>query len=188
MFDWFNQRTVVKQVPQQPRGMLPTYVTSESIVLCKGSSTVRNTYEIRLALFMAVQQRLKFILAIRSGVQVESGLREHLQRHGGRVQEGAIDEYSISLGHTTRTGEEGDCWVLGDSEAHRRLLLAIDSEWLRERLDLNSIIVAEQSPQFEAALRSETFEATNLDGENVGNALAALCRELKSLGGFLFVQ
>lgn len=158
------------------------------MALCKSAATIRNTYEIRLALYMAVKQRLTFILGIRPGASVAPDLCEHLNKHDGKIQEVASDEFSVSFGHVTSAGTEGRCWVLGDSSTHRQLLGSLHSQWLRERLEVNSQITAAEAPQLEAALRGESLECTNIDDENVRDALAALCRELKSQGGFLFVQ
>jgi hypothetical protein len=188
MFDWFKRKAAAGQAAPRPRGVMPTYVTSEFVVLGKAASVVRNTYEIRLALFMALQQRLAFVLAVRPGGEVKSDLRAHLERNGGRIQEVTLDEYSVYLGHVKATEEEGDGWVLGDSATHRDLLQALQSQCLREKLALDSTISFVEVPQLEQALRDESISTVNIDGEKVGDALANLCNGLKAQGGFLFVQ
>ena len=72
--------------------------------------------------------------------------------------------------------------------AHHRFLSSLTSQWLRERLTLNSTICAAEPLDLEKTLRNETIDATNIDGENIRDALLALCRELRTQGGFLFVQ
>lgn len=158
------------------------------MVLCKASRLVRNSYEIRLALFMALQERLQFVLAIRPGTEVEPDLQGHLELQGGHIRESACDEYSVCFSHRYADGTEGACWVLGDQIANRQFLSSLTAQWLRDRLALNSTISATESTDLEKTLRNETIDATNIDGENLRDALSALCRDLRTQGGFVFVQ
>src|SRR5438093_8973884 len=95
----FKSKTPEKNTEPRPRGVLPTYVTHDAVVLCKASPTIRNAYEIRLALFMASTRKCRFILAVRPGAVVEPALRAHLEAHGGSIQEREFEDYSVYVGH-----------------------------------------------------------------------------------------
>src|SRR5215831_372119 len=110
MFSSFKRKPLDRKTEPRPRGVQPTYVTGDSVILCKASPTVRNAYEIRLALYMAFTRKSRFILAVRPGTKVEPGLRAHLQKHGGSVQERELQDYSVFVGHIKATGDEGDGW------------------------------------------------------------------------------
>src|SRR6266850_1806971 len=101
MFGLFKRRN--KPSPERkPRGVLPTYVTNDSVVLSKAAPLIRNAYEIRLALYMAKSRNLRFILAVRPQAQVEASLVALIKEHGGSVDESQLDDYSVYVGSASK--------------------------------------------------------------------------------------
>jgi hypothetical protein len=170
------------------RGVLPTFVSDDLVVLCKSSPTIRNSYEIRLALYMAFTRNSKFILAVRHGAKVDPVLRAHLEQHGGSIQEMEISDYSVYVGHSKPDGEEGDGWVLGDSKAHSKLCATLRSDWCRKRIAVGSSLAGADIGALERVLIAESISQTNIDDENVRDALLALAHAAKTVGGTIFVQ
>ncbi len=172
---------------EQARAVLPSYVTDKLVVLSKASLRVRDTYEIRLALFMAASKGLQFVLAVRSGAIVDHSVLELLAEHGGTVQEADLPEFSVYLGRAKLDGSE-DGWVLGDSSALKSLTCEVKSEGLRARLAVGAVWAHEELDELAAKLTAEHIALDNIDGENVVAALLALVHAARSDGGHLFIQ
>jgi hypothetical protein len=171
----------------KPRGILPTHVTDQQVVLCKAAPAIRNAYEIRLALFMAVQSGRTFVLAVQPGAQVDEAL-EHIRKHGGDVVRAPILDHSIYVGTVGRGGEEGDGWVAGDGRLWATVLAGLRSPWLRARLVVGGLVAAGELAQFRDALAAETIRARNVDDEDIRQALLRLAGEALQVGGSVFVQ
>src|SRR5436309_981683 len=109
----------------KPRGILPTSVTDQQVILCKAAPTIRNTYEIRLALFMAAQSGRTFVLAVSPMAFVDQALEAHIRQHGGDIVREAIQRHSVYLGAVDREGAEGDGWVAGDGQTWGSVICAL---------------------------------------------------------------
>ena len=181
MFGIFKRKSERPDVERRPRGILPTYVTKDVVVLSKVAPIVRNTYEIRLALYMATSKGLKFVLAVRPQASVDAAVIALLEQHGGQVQEGQLDDHSVYLGYRKANGEE-DGWVLGNSAAMSVLVQSLRSEWLRERLRVGAGFSGDDLTALENTLRNENFSQQNIDGESVQAALLALVVAAKEGG------
>jgi hypothetical protein len=177
----------MKQTERLPRGILPTYVTDKLVVLSKAAPMLRNTYEIRLALYMAESKGLRFVLAVRPAAEIESSVLSLLETHGGKVEEVALADYSVYFGYAHPNGEE-DGWVFGDNAAMDMLRESIENQWLREHLRVGANFDGADLDRLEQSLLSETMSAANVDGENVRDALLSLVRSAKQEGGIVFVQ
>jgi len=188
MFGLFKSKPQQKKSEPCPRGVLPTCVTDDSVVLCKASPTIRNTYEIRLALFMASTRKSRFILAVRPGAKVEPGLRAHLETHGGSVQEREFEDYSVYVGHIKASGDEGDGWVLGDAAGLSEFQNSLASSWCRQKLVVGSSLSGGELDALERELSARTVSQRNIDQENIRDALLALSGAVKADGGTLFIQ
>jgi hypothetical protein len=178
----------VRRQNMKPRGILPTYVTDQRVVLCKAAPTIRNTYEIRLALFMAVQSKRTFVLAVSPMAMVDQALEAHIRQHGGEVVRDTIREHSLYVGAIDGDGEEGDGWVAGDSQLWESVLAGLRSPWLRERLRVGGSVSTSELSEFRDALQAETIRASNVDDEDIHQALLRLAAEAMELGGSVFVQ
>ena len=171
-----------------PRGILPTYVTDELLVLCKGSARIRNTYEIRLALYFALTRGRQFILVVPSGAEVDPALREHLARFGGAIEENGAEDYSVYVGHELAGGEEGDGWVLGNSSGWRAFRGSLSSPWLRENLVIGACFGGNDIERLRKEFAGEGTSETNVDGENIIEALRNLIESACTDGGVIFIQ
>jgi hypothetical protein len=172
----------------KPRAILPTYVSDKRVVLCKAAPTIRNTHEIRLALFMAVESGRTFVLAVSPSARVDLGLEAHIRQFGGEVVRGEIREYSIYLGAIDRNGEEGDGWVAGDRQLWDSVLAGLSSPWLRDRLRVGESVSTRELRQFRDLLAGEIVRARNIDDEDIHQALLRLAAEATQVGGSVFVQ
>jgi hypothetical protein len=188
VFNWLKQTKPARLPERKPRSVLPIYVTDSDLALCKASTSIRNAYEIRLALFFAVDSKKRFVLNVPIGAQVAPDLRLHIAQHGGIVQEVAIADYSVYIGHFLSSGEEGDGWVIGDAAAHASLGSSLKSHWLRQRLEPGSTVTGTELQQFSAEMQNEVIALNNIDGENIKVALASLVQAAETHGGYLFVQ
>jgi hypothetical protein len=157
-------------------------------VLCKAAPVIRNAYEIRLAMFMAVQSGRAFVLAVSPGAQVEEALEAHLRQHGGTVARAAIQDHSVYVGATDRAGKEGDGWVAGDGRHWAAVLAGLRSPWLQDRLSVGGGIATADLPRFREALEKERISASNVDDEDIRQALLRLAAEAMQAGGAVFVQ
>lgn len=170
------------------RGILPTYVTDQQVVLCKAAPMIRNAYEIRLALFMAVQSKRTFVLAVSPTAMVDQALEDHIRQHGGELVRATIQEHSVYVGAISGKGEEGDGWVAGDSQLWESALTGLRSPWLRDRLRVGGSISTGELSEFRDLLRTEAIRATNVDDEDIHQALLRLAAEAIHVGGWMFVQ
>jgi hypothetical protein len=172
----------------KPRGVLPTYVTDKQVILCKAAPTIRNAYEIRLALYMAVQSGREFILAVSPVARIDDAVEAHIRQHGGEVMRTAIYEHSVYVGAIGLEGEERDGWVAGDSQLWTSVLAGLRSVWLRDRLRVGGSVATSELCQFRDVLGTEVIHACNVDDEDIGEALLRLAAEAMWTGGSLFVQ
>ena len=186
MFSFFK-RPKEKFPERVPRGVLPTYVTDNLVVLSKAAPVLRNTYEIRLALYMATSKGLGFVLAVRPDTRIDASLAALLSEHGGKIEETPLADHSVYFGYASLTGEE-EGWVLGSAATLSELVKHFDSEWLREYIHVGANFTDSRLDELEKALLSETVNASNIDGENVRDALLVLVRAAKKKGGTVFVQ
>jgi hypothetical protein len=170
------------------RGILPSHVTETQVVLCKAAPTIRNAYEIRLALFMAVQSGRAFVMAVSPAAQVEQSLEAHIRQHGGDVVRADIREYSVYVGVVNREGQEGDGWVAGDSHLWASVLATVRSPWLRERLQVGATVATGELTQFQQLLGGEVIRARNVDDEDIHQALLRLSSGAIQVGGSVFIQ
>lgn len=187
MFKLFKR----KPSPPSPepifRGCLPTYVTDDALVLSKVAPSIRNSYEIRLALYMAKLKGLNFVLAVPLETEVDSAVQSLLKDHGGSIQTASLNDYSVYFGRVAPNGDE-EGWVLGNSESFRMLRNAIRLPLLQDRLTIGSVIFAGEAAQIESEIMKENFQLTNIDGEEFRNALLTLLEDTRINGGLVFVQ
>ncbi len=189
MFGILKKKTVPQPatVERTPRSILPTYVTDAMVVLSKAAPTIRNTYEIRLALFMAKSRELRFLLAIRPGARVEASVRKLLEEHGGTIEEAQLDDYCVYIGWGFEEGEQ-EGWALGDAATFNALTGAFESSNLKTLFRVGASISGPDLDAVTADLAKEQVSARNVDGENVREALLTLAADAKKEGGTLFVQ
>jgi len=172
----------------KPRGILPTNVTDKQVVLCKAAPAIRDAYEIRLALFMAVQSGRTFVLGVSPSAEVEQALEAHIRQHGGEVVRGAIPAHSVYVGAISGEGQEGDGWVAGDSQTWESVLAGLCSPWVRDRLRVGGSVLTDELSQFRDLLRAEAIRGCNIDDEDIHQALLQLATEAMQVGGSVFVQ
>jgi hypothetical protein len=187
MFSFFKRKPSSPPTAGIPRGVLPTFVSSDSVVLSKAAKNIRNTYEIRLALYMAKSKNLRFILAVPPNAEVDASITHLFQEHGGEVQHGQFDDYCVYFGHERPDGSE-EGWVLGDAAAMTSLTSSFHSEYLRAHIRVGVKIAGADLDEAEKALAGERIDCRNIDGENVRDALVDLVKAAKHSGGSLFVQ
>jgi hypothetical protein len=65
----------------QTRGFLPDGMDKTSIVLVKACSRLRLTYELKLATFMAQENKAQLIISISNRCQLEPTLEKFLAEH-----------------------------------------------------------------------------------------------------------
>jgi len=118
----------------KPRGVLPTIVTDDRVVLCKISPVIRDAYEMRLCLYMAKTSGRSFVLQVPERARVEPALLLRIETHGGLVAEAAVSEYTVYFGALDAEGAEHDGWVLGDSSALEQLRGNLKSDQLKHAL------------------------------------------------------
>jgi hypothetical protein len=172
----------------KPRGILPTYVSDTQVILCKAASTIRNAYEIRLALFMAIESARQFVLRVAPMSLVDQGLEAHIRQYGGNIVRAAITSHSVYVGAIDRDGEECDGWVAGDDRAWAAVLAGLRSTFLKDRLSVGGSISNDELPRFRDALETEVIRGRNVDDEDIHQALLRLVIEAIRSGGSLFVQ
>jgi hypothetical protein len=172
---------------QKLRALLSTYESDTELVLCKASPLVRNTYEIRLALYKAMTSSKKFILMVGPEAKVDDAIAEQLKTWGGEVRRGEVTHYAVYAGCLFPDGTE-DGWTLGDQATLAALRTSLKSGWLRERLSVGSLIPLRDLIQFGNEFWEENIDLQNIDGENVKDALLALMVDAIKTEGALFVQ
>jgi hypothetical protein len=169
------------------RAVLPTLVTGQDIVLCKAGPTVRNTYEIRLALYMAKTDSKRFVLMVTPEAHVDESIVELLEAHGGELRRSEIAGHSVYVGCLFRDGAENG-WVLGDDQVLAAFQAGLKSVWLREQMKLGALIPLRDLLQFGNELWEETVDLRNIDGENAREALLSLMVQAIKAEGSLFIQ
>lgn len=187
MFNAFRRKSAPVPTSPRPRAILSTHVTEELVVLSKAGLQIRDTYEIRLAMFMAVSRNLRLVLAVRPGAKVDAAVVGLLEQHGGQVQEANMSDFSVYIGRAKPDGSE-DGWVLGDGSTLQALTESIQNPLVRQRLAVGSTVVNEELAAFREAPSAERVAIENLDGENVHDALLTLIEGAKREGGTIFVQ
>ena len=187
MFSFFKRKPNPPPASGVPRGVLPTYVTNDSAVLSKAAQTIRNTYEIRLALYMAKSKGLRFSLAIPPNAEVDTSIVSLFQEYGGEVQHGEFADYCVYFGHERPDGSE-EGWVLGDAAAMKRLTASFCSQFLRAHLMPGVKLSGAELDEVENALQDERIDLKNIDGDDVRDALVDLVKAARQSGGSLFVQ
>lgn len=195
MFEWLKGRGAEKgaapsdaPAERKPRGVMPTYVTENSLVLCKSGTAVQDTYEVRLCLYFAVRDKRQFVLGVSSNAQVDLRLRSKIEENGGVVREMNVTDYSVFIGHKSDEGKELDGWVLGDRQAWESFLASFSSAWLRERLRVGASFQGSDVAQLEGEIRRIATSQKNVDDENLRDALLLLVAAAKAGGGALYVQ
>lgn len=187
MFDLFRKKAAAPPQGGVPRAVLPTYVTDKLVVLSKAAPNIRNTYEVRLALYMAKSRNLRFVLAVRPGTTVEDSVRALLAEHGGAIEEAELNDYCVSIGWGFEEGEKAG-WVLGDAAAFMKLQDSIQSPRLRELFHIGAHLSGATLSEVGIELAKEQLPITNIDKENVREALLTLVSEALKNNGALFVQ
>jgi hypothetical protein len=179
----------VHSAPQQtPRGVQPSYVTNNSIVLCKSASSIANTYEIRLTIFFAVKDKKAFELRVPAGAAVDPDLVSLIKQQGGRISEQSCPEFTVSFTHFAQDGTEKDSWVLGDRAAWDTFRSSLKSAWLREELKPGASVSGQALRRLKQELSGEAIRQRNIDDENIQQALQRLVQECESQGGNIRVQ
>ncbi len=173
---------------RKPRRCLPTHVTKERVILSKAATQLRNSHEIALVNALAAAKGLKLTLAVRPSAQMEPALSAQLRQFGVEITEARMDDYSVYFGCTGRDGADQEGFVLGNSKAFAALTQTMRSLWLRDRLRIGSSFSGEGLTELENAIRKDDFRVTNVDGENVRDALLELIELAKKDGGIVFVQ
>ncbi len=170
-----------------PRGVLPTYLTDRELVLCKAAPTVHNTYEIRLALFMALDSGRKFELIVAPTAVVDAALAQHIAKFGGAITRGLTPVHSVYVVAVDANGAELEGWVAGDNEAWLPVLRSIRSEWLRSRLSVGATVLRDELEAFKKSVSAEKLHAKNIDEEDLRSALLLLVDKAAASGGYLLV-
>jgi hypothetical protein len=190
LFSWSTKlKHAATPVPApKARAVQPSYVTGDSFVLSKSCTSVRNTYEVRLALYFAVQGSRRFVLEVPHGAEVDAGLRVKISENNGLVRETVIANYSVYIGHEKENGEEGDGWVLGDKDAWLEFRASLSTSWLQQRLVVGALFSRSDLPTLQTELAALSVTQTNIDGENTKAALLQLLSSAVAQGGQIYVQ
>ena len=169
----------------RPRGIVPTYVTEREVVLCKSGLQVRDTYEVRLCLFLAVKQGLQFVLSVRPDAEVDPAVEASIAEHGGRLAREAQESFSVSVGVSD---PGGDSWVLGDDQALRELHRLVPSAWFGATFVPGAVFEGDGLIQLGQAVSEAEFTMTNVDGEDVRLAILDLAQSARRSGSSVYVQ
>ncbi len=163
-------------------------VDENVVYLCKVASFVRDSYELRLCLFLAQRHGKSFTLVMPPGGRVAPELVVQIKQQGGAVVEAPARDYSVYFGAVNAAGVEHDGWVLGNSDAYAELGRLIQSSALRAWLTPGMEIRGAEVAKLCAVLRAEQFTMKNVDGEDVRQALLDLCVYAESESGAVFAQ
>jgi hypothetical protein len=179
----------VHPAPQgKPRSFLPSLVTESSIVLCKIAPSIENTYEIRLAIFFAVEGKKTFELRIPPGAVVAPDLAALIAQYGGRISHQDYSDFTVTFTHFDKNKKERHGWVLGDRTSWESFHTTLNSSWLRAELKPGASLSGQLLLRFKQELSGEAIGLRNIDGEIVQEALQRLIRECESKGGYIRVQ
>jgi hypothetical protein len=172
----------------KPRGIILTCVTDDRVVLAKASPTVRNNYEIRLALYFALQRNSTFTLVVLPNAVVAADLETYLAKWGGEVRQEAVGDFTVSFGAEDANGEELDAWVLGDLPRWQEFLLSLTSAWLLEHVRLGNEFVAHDLETLATEIDAAKIEGTNADGESLKSAILNLVAAARKGRGRVVLQ
>ena len=173
---------------QSPRGVLPSYVTNDAIVLCKSATSIENTYEIRLTIFFAVQGKKAFELRVPPGAVVAPDLAALIAQQAGRISQQDCSDFTVTFTHFDKNKKERDSWVLGDRSAWDSFRASLQSSWLRGELKPGASISGEPLLRFKQELSREAIRQRNIDNESIQLALQRLIQECETEGGYIRVQ
>jgi hypothetical protein len=173
---------------QTPRGVLPSYVTDDSIVLCKSAPSIENTYEIRLTIFFAVKGKKTFELRVPPNAVVAPDLAALIAQQGGRISQQDCSDFTVTFTHFDKNKKERDSWVLGDRSAWDSFRASLHSPWLRAELKPGTSFSSHALLRFKQELSGEAIRLRNIDDESVQQALQRLIQECESEGGYVRVQ
>jgi hypothetical protein len=174
--------------PKTPRGVQPTYVSDTTIVLCKKSPVIKNTYEIRLVLFFAVNGKKNFELRVPINANVDGQLSALITQQGGKILKQDCSDFTVSVTHFDKDGKERDSWVVGDNHAWGSLIQSLHSPWLKSELKPNASFSRESLLRLEQELSKERISLKNIDNENIQEAMQRIVQECKVEGGYVLVQ
>ncbi|MBI5753289.1 MAG: hypothetical protein HZA59_14275 [Hydrogenophilales bacterium] len=173
---------------QTLRGVQPSYVTDKSIILCKSSPSIENTYEIRLSLYFAVKEKKTFELRVPPKAVVAPTLSALIAEQGGRVSQRDCSEFTVTFTHFDKNKKEKDSWVLGDRAAWDSFHSSLRSTWLRAELKPGASFSSHPLQRFKQELIHEAIPFRNIDDESIQQALQRLIQECESDGGYILVQ
>jgi len=173
---------------QTPRGVLPSHVTDNSIVLCKSAPSIENTYEIRLTIFFAVKAKKTFELRVPPSAVVAPDLAALIAQQGGRISQQDCSDFTVTFTHFDKNKKERDSWVLGDRSAWDSFCASLHSPWLRAELKPGTSFSGQALLRFKQELSGEAIRLRNIDDESVQQALQRLIQECESEGGYVRVQ
>jgi hypothetical protein len=174
----------MKNQKGEPRGVLPTYVTDDLFVLCKSAPEIRDAYEIRLALFFAVDSNRKFMLAVPHNSVVDPQLEAHIGEFGGRIARDDIRDYSVYFGAIGADGAELDGWVLGDNDRWNELLRSFPCDQLK----IGANFFGPQLDALAKQVSTLSIEGMNVDNEPLVPAILHLITLAQSESGMLYIQ
>lgn len=171
-----------------PRGVMPTYITSTQYVICKDSPRIRNTYEIRLSLFFAMQEKKTFILTVPPDCNVDAALVSLIIQWGGKIARNRALHYSVYFGAESEDGTHLEGWVLGSDVQWKYILQSIQSPWLRQNLHVGAEYRGENLETLADELKNENIEVSNVDNEPFVLAALRLVSLAHPQNGTVFIQ
>jgi hypothetical protein len=174
----------------EPRGIIPTYVTAERLVLCKASPSVRNTYEIRLALYFAIKDERTFELVVPTNCHVRPDLEAHLAKWGGSIVRSEAEDFSVYFGAEGADGAELSGWVFGNREQWGEVLALLESSWLSSELRVGAEFSGDALDKLAHELLAEPLlqNSTNTDGEPFSEAVQRLVHLANESNGIVYIQ
>ena len=172
---------------QPPRGVLPSHVTDNCIVLCKSAPSIENTYEIRLTIFVAVKEKKTFELRVPPSAVVAPDLAALIAQQGGQISQQDCSDFTVTFTHFDKSKKKRDSWVLGDRSAWDSFRASLHSP-LRAELKPGTSFSGQALLRFKQELSGEAIRLRNIDDESVQQALQRLIQECESEGGYVRVQ
>ena len=172
----------------KPRSILITASGEKGVALCKAGPRVRNTYEIRLCLYLAFTKGKPFFLVVSPGATVDPALEAHLVAHGGQVRREAVTDHSVYLGAEDSSGGELCGWVACEGTKWLEILSQSPSDWLKDALRVGHEFTGEGLQRLRAECMDFPLGGTNIDGEPLSSALLLLIDAAESAGGSVFIQ
>jgi hypothetical protein len=137
---------------------------------------------------MAVQRKLRFILAVTPECTVAADLLAHISRHGGTCRTGSVQDFSVYFGASDSSGAEVDGWVLGDREEWESFRGALSSQRLRAVLVPGAWLQGPELRELMLEVAAEHTLQRNADGEPLIDAISTLAQTAARTDGTLFVQ